>query len=142
MIVPDTNLLIYAYDKTSPAHTKARQWWEGTLNGDEPIGIPWVVLLAFTRLLTHPTICSEPLAIASVRSIVEQWQSCPHLRFLNPSENAPSVFFDLLEEAAHGGNLTTDALIALHAREHSATIYTNDRDFSRFKGIKTVNPIM
>jgi uncharacterized protein len=40
-----------------------------------------------------------------------------------------------------GGNLTTDALIALHAREHSATIYSNDLDFGRFPGIKWVNPL-
>ena len=40
-----------------------------------------------------------------------------------------------------GGNLSTDALIAVHAREHSATIYSNDRDFDRFKGIKRVNPL-
>jgi len=40
-----------------------------------------------------------------------------------------------------GGNLTTNALIAVHAREHSATIYSNDRDFDRFSGIKRANPL-
>jgi len=40
-----------------------------------------------------------------------------------------------------GGNLATDALIALHAREHSAKIHSNDRDFDRFPGIKWVNPL-
>ena len=60
MIVPDANLLIYAYDTTSPHHAKARTWWEERLSGDEPVGIPWVVVLAFTRLLTHPAVCAAP----------------------------------------------------------------------------------
>jgi predicted nucleic acid-binding protein len=29
MIVPDANMLIYAYDATSPRHKRARSWWEG-----------------------------------------------------------------------------------------------------------------
>jgi hypothetical protein len=33
MIVPDANLLLYAYDKTSPFHTKAKHWWEQCLSG-------------------------------------------------------------------------------------------------------------
>jgi predicted nucleic acid-binding protein len=28
-----------------------------------------------------------------------------------------------------------------HAFEHSATIYSNDRDFDRFSGIRRVNPL-
>lgn len=38
-------------------------------------------------------------------------------------------------------NLSTDALIALHALEHSATIYSNDLDFARFPGLHHVNPL-
>ena len=52
-----------------------------------------------------------------------------------------SQFYDLLEEARLGGNLSTDALIALHALEHSATLYSNDRDFDRFGEIRRLNPL-
>ena len=50
MIVPDANLLIFAYDTTSPHHARARTWWEGALSADEPIGIPWVVLRRLTLM--------------------------------------------------------------------------------------------
>ncbi len=63
------------------------------------------------------------------------------MRVVQLSNQALELFFDLLEEAGMGGNLATDALIALHAREHSATIYSNDRDLGRFLGIKWVNPL-
>lgn len=141
MIIPDTNLLIYAHDQTAPEHAAAKAWWNRALNGPEPIGIPWVVLLAFTRLMSHPSICRNPLSIDEIRRITRQWRKCPHLRFLNPSEQAPDRFFDLLDQAGMGGNLCTDALIAVHALEHSATVYTNDRDFARFGGLRTENPL-
>jgi len=141
MIIPDANLLIYAHDEASPLHGKARPWWEGALFNTEPVGLPWVVVLAVTRLLTHPSICENPLPPRQVRRIVEHWLSFPHVRIIHLSENALGRFFDLLEEAAMGGNLSTDALIAIHALEHSATIASNDRDFDRFAGVKRINPL-
>ncbi len=141
MIIPDANLLIYAHDEASPWHAKARRWWEGALSGSEPVGLAWVVVLAFTRLLTHPTICENPLSSAQVRQIVEDWVSFPNVRLLHLTDNALGRFFDLLEEAGTGGNFSTDALIALHALEHSATIVSNDRDFDRFAGVRRINPL-
>jgi toxin-antitoxin system PIN domain toxin len=141
MIVPDVNLLVYAYDETSPQHAKARDWWEKTLSGTEPVGIPWVVVLGFSRILTHPQICANPIAVEEVRRVVIEWMDLPHVRVIQLSNQALELFFDLLEEAGMGGNLATDALIALHGREHSATIHSNDRDFDRFPGIKWVNPL-
>ena len=141
MIVPHANLLIYAHDETSPPHAKAGEWGESALSGKEPIGLVWVVVLAFTRLLTHPNLSQNPLSIEDVRKIVAQWLECDHVRLMALSEQALPRFFDLLEEASGGGNLSTDALIALHAMEHSATIFSNDRDFDRFAGVKRVNPL-
>jgi len=141
MIIPDANLLIYAHDSLSPNHVAARVWWEESLTGGVPIGIPWVVILAFTRIMTHPRITESPLSVQEVREMVADWIAAPPARLIQLSDRALPFFFDLLEEAGLGGNLSTDALIALHAREHSGTIYSNDRDFDRFKGIKWVNPL-
>jgi len=141
MIVPDTNLLIYAHDEKSPYHKRARDWWTKALAGNEPVGIPWIVALAFTRLITHPQICENPLSVEQVREIANGWTSCPHVRLLSVSEGTLNRLFDLLEEAGSGGNLSTDALIALHALENSATVYSNDRDFDRFASVKRVNPL-
>ena len=141
MIIPDANLLIYAHDESCPQHRKALDWWQRTLTGSETVGIPWIVMLAFTRLLTSPQICLNPLTTEQVREIVGSWLSGPNVRMIQVSQRAVGIFFDLLGEAGMGGNLCTDALIALHAREHSATIYSNDRDFDRFPGVKWVNPL-
>lgn len=141
MIIPDVNLLIYAHDESCPQHKRALDWWQRSLAGLETVGIPWIVLLAFTRLLTSPQICQEPLTTEQVRDVVESWLGSPNVRIIQVSPRAVGGFFDLLDEAGMGGRLCTDALIALHAREHSATICSNDRDFERFPGVKCVNPL-
>jgi hypothetical protein len=35
-----------------------------------------------------------------------------------------------------------DAVIAAIALEHGATLYTTDRDFSRFPGLRWTNPLV
>lgn len=54
-------LLVYAHDLTAPAHKAARKWWEKSLSGQEPVGVPWVVVLAFVRLMTHATLSENPM---------------------------------------------------------------------------------
>lgn len=141
MIVPDTNLLIYAYDRTAPAHRKARAWWESALSGHEPVGIPWVVILAFVRLMTHPTLSENPMSVDQARERVEEWLQCGHVRLLSPEATTFARFFDLLAAADTAGNLCTDALIAALAEEHGGKVYSNDTDFSRFPGIVWQNPL-
>jgi len=141
MIVPDANLLLYAYDESFPDHPAARSWWETVMNGDEPIGLPWVVILAFVRLATHPTVAANPRSVPEVREIIESWVAAPHVRFLHGTVHTMNAFFDALESAKLGGNLCTDALIAALAIESGARVFTNDRDFQRFPGLVAVNPL-
>ena len=91
--------------------------------------------------MTHTQICANPLSVEQVQVLVEQWMQSQNTRIIQLSENALGAYFNLLSDAGLGGNLSTDAMIALHAREYSATIYSNDRDFDRFNGIRCINPL-
>jgi toxin-antitoxin system PIN domain toxin len=141
MIVPDVNLLIYAHDRDSRFHAKAKAWWEKTLSEGNPVGIPWVVVLAFTRLATHPQLNENPMTVEQVREIVESWLAVPTVQILSPGRSAFRRFFELLLQTGAGGNLATDALIAAHALDMGAQVCSNDSDFSRFNGLKWFNPI-
>lgn len=141
MIVPDANLLIYAYDATSPFHDRARAWWEEVLSGIEPIGIPWIVVLAFVRLMTHPTLNDNPMTVAQAHDAVRAWFDCDHVRLLSTTPRTLDLFFLLLEGIGTGGNLSTDAMIAALASEHGGRVYSNDTDFSRFANLVWHNPI-
>ncbi len=47
MIVPDSNLLLYAYDPESPFCERARQWWAECFDGTTSVGLTHLVILAF-----------------------------------------------------------------------------------------------
>jgi len=79
--------------------------------------------------------------VGMARETVDEWLFRPHVRLLSPGASILSRFFTLLEAADIGGNLSTDALIAATAEEHGGIVYSNDRDFDRFPGIKWINPI-
>ncbi len=141
MIVPDVNLLIYAYDEASPFHSAAAAWWEGCLSGNEAVGVPHVVLFGFIRLATHPRIMEEPLRVQEATEIVRSWIQQPVTRILIPGVDHPARVLSFLEKAGVAGNLTTDAQIAAHAQEHGAVVHTCDADFARFEGLRWLNPI-
>ncbi len=61
MIIPDLNLLVYAYNASAPHQASARQWWEDTVGGHQPVGIPWVVALGFLRILTSLVVMVQPM---------------------------------------------------------------------------------
>jgi hypothetical protein len=63
MMRVDANLLIYAIDADSVHHEWVRPWWENLLSGLDAVGLPWVVILAFVRISTHPRIMQWPLPV-------------------------------------------------------------------------------
>jgi uncharacterized protein len=141
MIVPDLNLLVYAYDASSPSHGRARQWWIKCLSGSESIGLSWVVVLGFVRLWTSPRIFENPMTVDLAASHVESWFKRPAVRPLNPGPRHLELAFGLLRAEGKAGNLTTDAHLAALAIEGNATLHTADTDFLRFPGLKWVNPL-
>jgi len=141
VIVPDVNLLIYANDSSAPQHAAARKWWEAALSGNEPVGVPVVVLMAFIRLMTHPTLSDNPMSAAQAKELVEGWMEQPNCRVLPVSDRTIVLFLKLVSELGQGGNLCTDAMIAASAKEYDGTVYSNDRDFDRFTDIRWSNPL-
>ncbi|MEO6064089.1 MAG: type II toxin-antitoxin system VapC family toxin, partial [Thermoflexales bacterium] len=69
MILPDANLLLYAYNESAAEHEPARAWWERALSGDESIGLCWQTLTAFLRIGTNPRAFPKPLSAEDAISI-------------------------------------------------------------------------
>ena len=141
MIVLDVNLLIYAYDTTCAEHQKARGWVEDAFSGDEPIGLPWQTISAFLRILTYPGTLGERFTMRQAAEIVDQWLGLPHVQALPRREHHWAVFREMLIEGGVRGKLTSDAALAAVTIEYGGVLYTNDRDFARFPGLRWVNPL-
>ena len=141
MIIPDINLLVYAYDSASPQHQKAAKWWVSCLSGRTPVGIAWVVALGFIRLWTNPRVFAHPMTADAAARHVESWIERRNVRIVNPGPRHGELLFSFLREAGRGGNLTTDAHLAAIAVELGAVVHTADTDFVRFAGVKWKNPL-
>ncbi|HEY5040979.1 MAG TPA: type II toxin-antitoxin system VapC family toxin [Verrucomicrobiae bacterium] len=141
MILPDVNVLIYAYDESSKHHSQAKRWWEDQLNGSQLIGLSWVALLGFIRLLTNPRIYRNPYSPPEILAIVKTWLEQPHVKIIHPSEHHFTRLASLIEQVGTAANLTTDAHLAALAIERGLILQTTDADFARFAGLKWKNPL-
>lgn len=141
MIVPDINLLLYAYDSDSPFHLKAEAWWQGCLTGAEPVLLPEVVAFGYVRVGTNARAFRHPLTAAEAAAHVRSWLAQEVVVIPETAPNHLERALALLESLGTAGNLVTDAQIAAVAIEHDAVVHTADADFIRFKGLRWLNPI-
>lgn len=141
MIIPDINLLIYAYNTEAPQHVAAKGWWEASLNGKTPVGLTWPAIAGFIRLMTHPRVLENPMPVDEAVQIVRTWLLQPPVRIVQAGVKFKDIFLLNLEQIGAGGNLTTDAQFAALAVENQAELHSCDGDFSRFPGLRWRNPL-
>lgn len=140
MIIPDLNLLLYAYNVGARDHAAAKSWWQNLVQSGARVGIPWIVVLGFIRLSTTRGVFSTPAAPPDVLQRVEEWLAQPSVSIIHPGDHHLSILRATLAATA-GGPLTTDAHLAALAIEHNAELHSNDADFSRFAGLRWRNPL-
>lgn len=141
MIVPDLNLLVYAYNTDAPRHGAARAWLETALSGTQPVGLAWIVMLGYIRLMTSRAVRTDPIAPADAIADVRAWLVRPQVVVLQPGRR----HLDLLEQMMVDGKATgahaTDAHLAAIAIEHQAELFSNDTAFGRFPGLRWTDPL-
>lgn len=141
MIVVDANLLLYAYDSSSPDHAAARGWLETVLNGEERVGLGLQAILAFIRIATNPDVFERPLASAKAISMVVSWLERPQVAVASPTDRHWQILSDIAARGQARGVQLMDAHLAALTMEHGATLATTDRGFARFPGLRFSNPL-
>ena len=141
MIVPDTNLLVHAYNLDAPQNIAARRWWEGLINGAEAVGVPWIVATGFIRVVSNATVTASALSPAGAAELVNDWFSYGHIAPIVPGSAHMDHFRRFLNVPGSGPNLVPDAHIAAVAMEYDAEVHSADRDFGRFPGVRWHNPL-
>lgn len=141
MILPDVNLLVYAYNEAAPQHQAARRWLEDVMTREQPIALPWAVVLGFVRLVTHPAVLTTPLSPSDALDRVEEWIVRDHVQLIEPATRHLTLVRELLETIGVAGPLTTDAHLAALAMEYQCELVSNDGDFARFPGLRWRNPL-
>jgi uncharacterized protein len=141
LILPDVNVLIYAFRTDSADHRQYKQWLESVINGPTAYGIAPQVLASVVRICTHPRIYARPSSRTVVfdfcRALLEQ----PNSTVTAPGARHWSIFENLCAKAKAGGNLVQDAWFAALAIESGCEWITTDRDYARFPGLSWREPL-
>jgi toxin-antitoxin system PIN domain toxin len=141
VIIPDINLIVFAYSPASAFHQKAKGWWDQLLSGEEEVGLPGIVLFGFIRHATNPAVLSPPMTFEGVKSVVSGWLKLPHVRLLGVTKEHVDLVLDLLEVSGLKSKLVPDAQLAAWAKSEGAVLHSSDEDFHKFSGIRWINPI-
>jgi toxin-antitoxin system PIN domain toxin len=136
MILPDVNVLIYAFRKDVPQHGACRRWLSDVVDGDARFGVAPAVLRAFVRITTNPRAYKMPSAIDEAFGFCEDLLGLPHCQIVEPGERHWEIFRRLCIETETRGARVTDAWFAALAIEWGCEWVTFDRDFARFPGLR------
>jgi toxin-antitoxin system PIN domain toxin len=138
LILPDVNVLIYAFRTDSEDHQHYKDWLTSVVNGPAAYGIAPQVLV---RITTHARIYRQPSsradAFAFCRLLLEQ----PNATVVTPGARHWAIFEDLCVKAKATGNLAQDAWFAALAVESGCEWITTDRDYARFPGLTWREPL-
>jgi toxin-antitoxin system PIN domain toxin len=141
MILPDTSLLVYAYNADAAEHTTANAWLHEIITSGEPIAFTWSTLAGFLRISTNRRAMPKPASVDDAISRVNDWLVQPSARVIRPGETHWRILQELLRAVNVGGDLVTDAHLAALAIEHDCELHSADTDFARFPGLRWRNPL-
>ncbi len=137
----DTNVLVHATHTASPFHPRARALVEHLVAGPALAYLLWPAIAGYLRIVTHPTILGTPLTTEEAMSNVEAMLAPPHIRAAGEGDDFWRSFRDVAADVKPRGNLIPDAHLVALMREHGvSTIWSNDRDFRKFRGIRVKDP--
>lgn len=136
MILPDANVLLYAYRSDSPNHRFYADWLSSVVAGHAAYGMSPQVLSSVIRIATHPRIFADPDRVEDAAAFADTLLDQPNCQVVRPGPRHWAIFRDLCRTARVRGNLVQDAWFAALAIEHGCEWITADRDFARFPGLK------
>ena len=141
MIAVDTNILIYAARQESPYHRQAVKLVTSLAERSNAWAIPWPCAYEFVRVVTHAKVFSPASTAEEALASIEQLRESPSLTMLGDGPGHLRYMLRAIRESAATGNLIHDAHIAALCLEHGVSeLYTMDRDFSRFPGLRVTHP--
>jgi toxin-antitoxin system PIN domain toxin len=137
----DANVLIYASNTDAAEHGRALDIVNGMISGPSLSVVFWPVLMAYLRISTHPRILSSPLTTDQAQLAVEQLIAAPSIRVVGEGSSFwPSLRSIRVGAPIRGNDIMDAAIVALMMSYGVSTIYTRDRGFRRFDGIRVLDP--
>jgi toxin-antitoxin system PIN domain toxin len=143
VIAVDTNILIYSHRPDSPWHSEAKLRVRELAEGETPWVLLWQCLHEFIGVVTNPRVWANPSPLRDAFDQVEAWLNAPTAILATEGLGYWNILRDVLTESGVTGPRIHDARIAALCLQHGVTtLWSADRDFSRFGRLKVVNPLV
>jgi toxin-antitoxin system PIN domain toxin len=136
MILPDVNVLIYAFRSDVPQHPQCRTWLVDLIMSSSPFGLSPLALAGVIRITTNPRAYRVPSSLAEAVAFCDNLLGQPNCHTVEPGERHWDIFKRLCTETDTRGRRVSDAWFAALAIESGCEWITLDRDFARFPGLQ------
>jgi len=140
MILPDVNVLIYAFRSDTARHSVCKRWLDRLVQGEAQFAVSPLALSAVARIVTNPRIFRQPSPIEDAFAFCDNLLGQPHCDAVRPGQRHWSIFTRVCLEADIRGPRVSDAWFAALAIEHGCLWITYDRDYARFPDLDWREP--
>ncbi|HZX97639.1 MAG TPA: TA system VapC family ribonuclease toxin [Myxococcales bacterium] len=143
MIAVETNILVYAHRRDMPLHGDAHARLAELAEGAGPWAVPWPCVAEFVAIVTNARLFVKPSPLPTALDQVEAWLASPSLVLLSEGDEFWGSFRTVLESGRVAGGQVHDGRIAAICIANGVQeLWTADRDFGRFAGLRTRNPLV
>jgi uncharacterized protein len=136
----DANILIYAFRRDETQHASSLQWLRTALGQGELLYASAIVEVALLRITTNPRSAIAPATPATAFAFLNALHAVPNYKRLELEAGQFGGFEQTVQALGLSGNDMNDAYLAALAQWHNLTLVTADTGFSRFPGLKLLNP--
>lgn len=142
MIAVDTSVLVYAHRTDSPSHGPAARSLVQIVERGAPWAIAWPCVHEFLAVVTNHRIFPVPSPSPRALDQVVAWRDAG-AHFLAEGAGHFSRLAGLVTAAGISGPKIHDARIAALCLDQGIDeLWSVDRDFSRFPGLRVRNPLV
>ena len=111
--------------------------------GSQPWGIPVSCLHEFLAVVTNPKVFAPASTVDQPLAQVDAWLASPQASVLHSGQQHVAVLSVLSRKAKLKGGQFHDARTAAICLENAVSVlWLADRDFGRFKALRSVNPLI
>jgi hypothetical protein len=135
LLLPDINVLVYAFREDMADHRLANAWLESQRSGPSEFALAEFTLASFLRLVTNSRVMPVTTGLESALDFLDELLATPNVRLVRPGERHWPIFTNLCRAADARGNRVRDAYLAALAIEHGCELATFDRGFGRYPGL-------
>jgi toxin-antitoxin system PIN domain toxin len=141
VILPDVNVLIYAFRESLPEHGVYSRWLRRAAVAPEGLLLTDLALIGFVRVVTNSRAVDPVSSAGQALNFVAALRASKSAVMARTVPATWTVLEGLVEQDRQiRANLVPDAYLAATALSHNALVATRDRGFARYPGLRWFDP--